>query len=119
MVREPIDQRDSARGVGKHRVPLPEGQVRRHHDGLLFVAAAHLLKQEVGGVRVIGQVADFVDRQERGAQIGPEAVLQGAGGLLAGEVQDQIGSGQETGRVARENRLVDEILGDHRLAEAV
>jgi hypothetical protein len=38
---------------------------------------------------------------------------------LAREVEDEIGRGEEAGRVAGEDRLVDEILGDHGLAEAV
>ena len=35
------------------------------HDGFLLVAAAHDLKQEVGGMRVVGQVADLASRLGR------------------------------------------------------
>ena len=85
----------------------------------LLVAPAHDLKEQVGGVRVIGEIADLVDREEAGAEIAAQAVLERAGGVLPGEIEDQIGGGEEARGVAGEDRLVDEILGDHRLAEAV
>ena len=40
-------------------------------------------------MRVIGEIADLVDREEAGAKIAPEAVLERAGGLLPGEIEDQ------------------------------
>jgi len=52
-------------------------------------------------------------------QVAAEAVLEGAGGFLAREVEDQISSGEKARRVAGEDGLVDQILGEHRLAEPV
>src|SRR5262245_47536772 len=79
-------------------------------DPSMFVSAAHDLKEEVGRMGVVGQVADLIYRKEAGAEIAAKAVLQGAGGLLPGEIEDQIGGRQEARRVAGEDRLVDDIL---------
>jgi hypothetical protein len=46
-------------------------------------------------------------------------VLQGAGRLLLGEVEDQIGGREEARGMAREDRLMDEILGHHGFAQPV
>jgi len=77
------------------------------------------LKQQIGGVRVVGEVSDLVNREKTGSQIGPQAMLERAGGFLPRQIQNQIGGGEEAGRVAGQDRFVDQILGDHRLAEAV
>ena len=54
-----------------------------------FVAAAHDLKQEVGGMGVVGQVANLVNREEAGADVGAQPPLEGARGLLTGEIEDR------------------------------
>ena len=64
-------------------------------------------------MRVIGQVADFVNGDQAGSQIGAQPPLEGAGGVLTGQVEDQIGGSEQARRVAGEDRLVDEILGEH------
>jgi hypothetical protein len=74
------------------------------------VAPADDLEEEVGGVGVIGQVADLVDREKARSEIAAEPVLQGAGGLLPGEIEDQIGGGEKGGRVAGEDRFVDQVF---------
>jgi len=61
VVREPVDERDGARRIGKDGVPVLEDEIGCHHNGALFVAAADDLKQQGGGVRVVGQVADLID----------------------------------------------------------
>jgi hypothetical protein len=67
---------------------LFEGRVRRHHNRLLFIAAADDLEEQVGGVRVIGEIADLVDREQLRPQVAAETVLQSAGRFLAREVED-------------------------------
>ena len=79
---QPVDQRDRAGGIGKDRVPLLEGEVRRENDRLLFVAATDDLKEQVRRVRIVGEVADFIDGQDARAQIRAEPSLERAGGLL-------------------------------------
>jgi hypothetical protein len=70
-------------------------------------------------VRVVAQVADLVDREETGSQVRAEPPLKRARRVLAGEVEDQIGGREQARRMAGEDRLMDEILGEHRFAEAV
>ena len=45
------------------------------------------LEEEVGGVGIIGEVADLIDGEEVGARIVPQAALEGADGVLAVEVE--------------------------------
>ena len=119
VVRQAVDEGDGTGRVRKDGAPLLEGEVRGDDQGLLLVPAADDLEEEVGRVRVVREIADLIDREERRSQVGPEAVLERAGGLLLGEVEDQVGGREEARGMAREDRLVDEILGDHRFAEAV
>ena len=58
-------------------------------------------------------------REQAGSHVGAQPALEGARGVLAGEIEDQIGGGDEAGGVAGEDRLVDEVLRQHRLAQAV
>src|SRR2546425_12622730 len=43
MMGEPINERHGTGRIGKDSVPLLEWIIRRHHQGLLFVAAAYNL----------------------------------------------------------------------------
>ena len=67
VVREAVDEGDGAGRVGEDGVPLLEGQIRRDEEGFLLVATTHDLKEEIGGVGVVGQVANFIN----GEQVGP------------------------------------------------
>ena len=119
VVREAIDQRDRAGGVGKDGVPVLEGQVRGHEHGAVLVAAADDLEEEVGGVGIVGEVANLVDGEQGGACIVAEAALEGAGGLLAIEIEQQVRGGDEARAVAGQDDLMDDVLGEHGLAEAL
>ena len=46
-------------------------------------------------------------------------MLECAGGLLSGEIEDQISGGEEAGGVAGQDRFVDQVFGNHGLAEPV
>ena len=70
-------------------------------------------------MRVVGEVADLIDGEEVRARIVPQAAFEGAGGLLAVEVEHEVRRGDEQAGVAGEDGLVDEILGEHRLAETL
>ena len=48
----------------------------RQDDRALFVAPADDLKEQVGGVRVVGQVADLVDGQHVRTGVGAEATFE-------------------------------------------
>ena len=102
MVRESVDGRDGARGIGKDGVPVLKRQVRCQHNRLLLVATADDLKQEVGRVRVVREIANLVNAEERGPRVGAEASLEGPGGFLGGEIEDEIEAVMKACRMARE-----------------
>ena len=56
-MRKAVDQGDRTGRVGKDRVPLLKEQIGRDDDRALFVAATDDLKQQVGGVGVVGEIA--------------------------------------------------------------
>ena len=70
-------------------------------------------------MRIIGEIADLVDREKMRPQVAAEAVLERACGLLAREVENRVSGGEEARRVAGQDGLVDQILSEHRLAEPV
>ena len=117
VVREPIDQRDRTGRVGKDGVPLLEEQIGRNDDRALFVASTDDLKQEVGRVGVIGQIADLIDRQDLRTRVGAQPPFEGAGGVLAIQIQQQVRGGDEERGVAGEDRLVQQVFRQHGFAE--
>ena len=117
VVREAVDEGDRAGRIGKDGVPLLEGQIRRDEDGFLLVATADNLKEEIGGVGVVGQIADFVDGEQVRPGIGAEATFERARRVPAVEIEHEIGRREKAGGVAGQDRLVDEVLREHRLAE--
>ena len=51
-------------------------------------------------MRIVGDVADLVDREKGRSQEAAEAPLERAGGFLASEIEDEIGRGEESLRSA-------------------
>src|SRR3989442_6887901 len=88
VMDDAIDERGGRGGVGEDRRPLAERQVGGEHEALAFVAAADDLKEEVGGPRVLGQVADLVDDED-----GALAVVVQPPGQAAGRHLDAQGGG--------------------------
>ena len=76
----------------------------------MFIAAADDLEEEVGGVRIVGEVANLVNREQRGPRVVAEAALEGAGGLLTIEIEQQVRGGDEARGVAGQDDLVDDVL---------
>jgi hypothetical protein len=103
----------------EYRVSLFEWQICRDDQRFLLVAAAHDLEEQISGMGIVGQVADLVDRQQAGPEICAEASLKRPRRALTGEIEDQIGGREQARRMAGEDRLVAEILGENGFAEAV
>ena len=53
---------DDAGSIGKHLVPVLEAFVGGHEDRALFIAAVDDLIEQVGGVAVVGKVANLVTK---------------------------------------------------------
>ena len=68
---------------------------------------------------IVGEVANLIDGEQGGACVVAEAALEGAGGLLAIEIEQQVRGGDEARAVAGQDDLMDDVLGKHRLAEAL
>src|SRR2546422_7680407 len=100
VMDDAIDERGGRGGVGEDRRPLAERQVGGEHEALAFVAAADDLKEEVGGPRVVGQVADLVDDEEGALAVVVQPAGQAARRLLTAEVEEELGSGGEEHVVA-------------------
>ena len=111
MVGEPIDEGDGARGVGKDGVPFLKREIGGDHDRALFVAPADDLVEQVGGVGVVGEVADLVDGEEQRARVGAESAFERAGGVLAVEIEEEVRRRDEERGVPGEDGLMDEVLG--------
>ena len=65
-------------------------------------------------MRVEGEIADLVDREEAGSQVATEPMLECTSGLLPCEIEDQIGCGEKARRVSGEDGFLDQIPGDYR-----
>jgi hypothetical protein len=63
VVCQLIDEGDGAGRVREDGAPLFEGQVCGDHQGLLLVTTADDLKEEIGGVGVVREIAYFVNRE--------------------------------------------------------
>ena len=119
VVGQAVDQGDGAGGVGEDGVPVLERQIGGDEQRAMLVAAADELEEKVGGAGVVGEVAQFVDHDQRRPGVVAEASFEGAGGLLSVEVEQEVGGGGEEGGVSGEDGLVGDVLGEHGLAESL
>ncbi len=119
MVDDAVDERRGASGVGEDGRPVAEREVRRQHEAALLVAAAHDLEEKVGVARVVREVPDLVEAEEWTRGVVAEPAVEGARGFLAAEVEEHLRGGDEQRAVAGEQRSVRDVLGDHRLAQAL
>src|SRR5580658_6686418 len=95
VVREPVDERRGARSVREDRVPLGKRQVRGEYDGPLLVPAIDDLKEQVGSVIVVREVAHLVDAKHVGASVVLEPPLQRTRRVLLVQIEQQVGRGHE------------------------
>src|SRR5207249_564883 len=87
-------------------------------DGIAFVTVVDDFKEQVGGVRVIGQVANLVNTEKGGTGVEAELAAAQAWGIAI-EIGEQVAGGAEQDGVAGEHGGVGDILGDHGLAQSV
>src|SRR5206468_6568415 len=81
MVSKPIDERDDAGGVGKDAVPVLEGEVGGDEQRApLFIARVDDFVEEIGGVVVVGEVADLVDAEQVRSGVGGDLLSPAFGG---------------------------------------
>ena len=119
MVDEAIDQGDDAGGVGEYFAPLCEGAVGCHHGALVFITPADEFEQQVGMAVGVGQVANLVDDQQAGACVMVQAPSQRGIAVEGGEVAQQLAGAGEQHGVAVDQRLIGDVAGKRRFADAV
>src|SRR5450432_3934116 len=117
-MHDAFDERGRACGAGKDRVPFGEGEIGGQHEAFLLIPTADDLKDQIGVAIVEGEKAELVEHREPDLCVVVEAPLECAGGFLAAEVEQELGSGQEENGASGEDRAVRDILGDHRLSES-
>ena len=95
MVDHAVDHRCGDGLVAEDAAPAAEGQVGGQDQRGVFVAAADELEEQVGGLGFEGDVADFVDDQQRIAAQAAQLVLEPAGVVGVGQPGDPLGGGGE------------------------
>jgi len=61
VVHDAVDHRGRDGGVAENLAPEPEGEVARHDERRVFVAGRDELEEQVRGVLIEWDVADFVN----------------------------------------------------------
>ena len=89
MVQEPVEDRGGDHGIGEHRAPFGNATVRRDQHGAGFVAPADQLEEQVRGVGLQWQVAEFVDDQELRLRQRQQLFVQAPLAVRLGEASDQ------------------------------
>lgn len=119
-VEQPIDKGDHASGVGEHLIPFGKGLVgREQHRAAQLVAAGDDFEEQIGVARVIGEVSNLVNREQRATRVAAQPAGESDGGVLGGQVVQHVGGQREARAVAVQDRLVGEIFEQHGLAQAV
>ncbi|MGD0639069.1 MAG: hypothetical protein ABSA72_13630 [Nitrososphaerales archaeon] len=115
---ETIDESDDAGCTGEDGRPVLEGEIGGDHDGVLLVAPADDVEEEVGRARVAGEVADLVEDEEVGAGVTTESTFESRKGFLAQEVGESSSEGREANGAAPLESLETQVLGESGLADA-
>ena len=119
MVGEPVQQGCDASGVWKNSVPVLEGEIGSQHDGTSrVVARIDDVEEEVGGVFVIGEIAQLVDAKQLWAKVLSQTLASELGGIGV-ELVEHVGNGTNEHGVAFEHGLVGDVFEDHGFAEPV
>ena len=71
VMHQPVDQ---GRGQGvvhvKQGAPFPEGSIRGQHDRSGFITGSDHLEQQIGPALVDGQIAQLIEEEKTGADVG-------------------------------------------------
>ncbi len=119
MMGEPVQQGGNTSGVRKDGVPVFECEIGCQHDGASsFVARIDDVVEEVGGVFVVGEIAELIDAKQPGAKVLSQTLASELG-RIGVELVEHVGSGTNEHGVTFENGLVRDVFEDHGFAESV
>src|SRR5438094_798321 len=101
VVDHAIDERRRGGGVREDAGPLAEGQVGGQDELVVRTRLRRserrltTWKEEVGGARVVGEVADLVDDEESTCGVVVEPPTEPARRLLRAQIEEEFGGGLE------------------------
>ena len=108
VVQQPVEDRGGDHRIAEDGAPLADRPVRGDQHGTPLVAARHQLEEQVSGVGLKRQVAEFVHDQQPGLGEVGEPLLKPPLGVRLGEAGDQRHGAGEQHRIARHDRLAAE-----------
>ena len=117
-MREAIEQRGDAGGVGKNLVPFLERAVGSDHYRPLLVPAVNNLVEKVRGIVVIGKICELVHAEQMRAGIGLDPAPPQLWGVAL-QVLDELCGGAKQDGVSGHHSRIGDVFGDHGLAQAV
>lgn len=104
VMNEPVDGGQCHGGVGKDRVPFPEGLVCRDEHGATFISCADEFEEHAGLRLVLGDVCDVIENQKVELIELRDGAFEDEIAARLLEFLDQIGGATEENAVA----LLDE-----------
>jgi hypothetical protein len=117
VVQQPVQDGRGQHVVAEHAAPLAEGLVAGQQDGAALIAASHQLEDHVGIGAGQREVADLIDDQRGGLEVGLELLGESPRRLGFLEVADQVVQGGEVDRVAGLAGGDGQADGEHGLAD--
>ena len=118
MVKQAVEQSRGDDGIAEDLAPFGEAAVGGEDHGALLVAGIDELEEQIAAAGHDGQVADFVDDQERGAAKVAHAFAKRPFLLGLGERGDDVGESGEGDTASGFDRLDRECGGEMALAGA-
>jgi len=117
-MEQPVEQRRGDDGIAEHPTSFGKAAIGGEDHGATLVARVDELEEQVAAAGDHRQVADLVDDKQGRAGEEPDAFLQTALALAAGELPQQVRQGAEVDAAACLRRFDAERRGEMTLAGA-
>ena len=118
VVKEPVEDGRGNDGITEYVAPFADRAVGGDQHGTPLIAPADQLEEQVGGIRLKGQIAELVHDQQLGLGIMAQTFLKPPVAMRFGELGHQRGRRREQDAVAGHDGLAAESNCQMRLAHA-
>lgn len=119
VVQEAVEECRSQGGIVVEDLrPVFVGTIGRHDGAALLVALADDLKQQIRAGLVDGQIAQFIEDEQRGLAVAVQGLFEPFGALCRGEGIDHLHGGSEAHAQPLQAGGIAERRGQMRLAKA-